>query len=46
MTKKIKKRKGRVDKSLFGYLSLQPQKSSTLMKTRFASKVAMFQQAL
>jgi hypothetical protein len=41
MAKKIKKRKGRMEKTCL-VASLQPQKLFTPMKTKFASKVAMF----
>jgi len=40
MAKKIKKREGKVDKSLI-ILGLWSQKLNTLVETSFASKVAM-----
>jgi hypothetical protein len=46
MAKKIKKRKGRMEKKACLVASLQPWKLFTPIKTKFASKVATFQQAL
>jgi hypothetical protein len=45
MAKKIKKRKGKVDKRLI-IAGMWSQKLNTLVETSFASKVAMSQQAL